>query len=467
MDNKNYLNKISFEAVKMLKDVNADKIFQKKDVLKIAITGLNKSGKTVFITSLINQLLSGKRLGSLGKKKEFVAKLLPFQEADINANQEFNYRAILNGIREEQPRWPQSTASVSKAVLRLEIKSLSSFFPNKILDIEIIDYPGEWLFDLPMLDKSFEDWSEEMLSDINNSSKKIIAKDWQSEFAKFDIYGFNDGANDKNIANKYRDYLRTIHNMGFSVIQPGRNIQGGNIKDVSTLLFTPLPKPKYITPHEDSIYNRFKKRYERYILEIVTPLAEKYFSQFDRQIILVDVLKSLQNGYSAFLDMTQAMKKIIEIYSYGNQSFLKKMVDTRIDKVFFGASKADYVSSTQHQNYQNLLTTIIEDAKRELNIKGIDTKSLIFASVKSTTDEVKEFQGKNLDCLKGVLVGSEKPTIEYSGEIPVNFPIREEWKDGMFSFPKFAPTRFPDRDIDAVQHINMDLIIDYIIGDKL
>ena len=460
----NYLNKISFETLKILKDINADKMFQKRETLKIAVTGLNRSGKTVFITSLINQLVSGKKLENMKNKKQFIAKITPFQD---DSTQEFDYHSVLNGVREDNPKWPQSTTTVSKAVLQLEIKSESSFFPNKILDIEIIDYPGEWLFDLQMFNKSFEDWSDERLSEINNSSKKEFAKNWQYELTKYDIYGFSDGGNDKGIADRYRDYLRTIHNMGFSIIQPGRNIQSGNIKDSSTLLFSPLPKPKYITPHEDSIYSRFKKRYERYILEIVTPLAENYFSQFDRQIILIDVLKSLQNGYSSFIDMTQAIKKIIEIYSYGEQSFLKSMVDKKIDKVLFGATKSDYIASSQHLNYQNLLNMVVEDAKKELNIKGIDTKSLIFSSVKSTEDSVKEFQGKKLDCLKGLVIGATTPTIEYSGQIPEKYPNKEDWQVGMFNFPKFAPISFPDRDVDAVPHINMDLVIDYLIGDKL
>jgi len=460
MENE-YLNKISFETIKVLKDLNVDKVFQKRETLKIAVTGLNRSGKTVFITSLINQLISGKRLNN---KTDFIAKIIPLEEKDVK---EFDYRSVLNGARDENPKWPQSTTAVSKAILKLEIKSKSSFFPNKILYIEIIDYPGEWLFDLQMFNKNFEDWSEEMFADINHSSKKEFAKDWQHELSKYDIYGFSDGASDKKIADKYRDYLRTIHDMGFSIIQPGRNIQGGNIKDFSTLLFSPLPKPKYINPHEDSIYSRFKKRYERYILEIVTPLAENYFSQFDRQIVLVDVLKSLQNGYGSFIDMTHAIKKIIEIYSYGDQSFLKSMVDKRIDRVLFGATKTDYIASSQHVNYQNLLNTVVEDAKKELNIRGIDTKSIIFSSVKSTEDVVKEFQGKELDCLKGLVTGSKYPTIEYSGEIPDRFPDKQDWVEGKFDFPKFAPTSFPDRDIDAVPHINMDLIIDYLIGDKL
>jgi hypothetical protein len=255
--------------------------------------------------------------------------------------------------------------------------------------------------------------------------------------------------------------------MGYSIIQPGRNFYSGSVSDQSTLLFSPLPKPKYITPHEDSIYNRFEKRYKRYISEMVSPLAEEYFSQFDRQIILIDLLKSLQNGYYPFIDMSEAIKKIVDIYKYGQQSFLKSVVDKKIDKVLFGATKADYIPSSMHGNYLKLLNSTVEEAKKELSIRGIETKSLIFSSIKSTEDAEKNINGKTVNGIKGKLVGFNSQSTEYFGELPEEFPLKSEWRAGMFNFPKFSPIQFPDRDIDAVPHINMDLVIDYLIGDKL
>lgn len=463
---KEYIEKFSNETIKLLKDINVDRVFQKRESLKLAVTGLSRSGKSIFITSLVNQLISGKKIQKVSRKrgKEFIAKIVKSEDSEIP---EFDYFSILEDLRSEKPKWPKSTSSVSKISLQIEVKSSNSFIPNKIIDLEIIDYPGEWLFDLEMFNRDFDGWSERILSQLRNPLKRDLARDWQSELSKYDIYGFSDGSSDKRIVELYRDYLRTLQNMGLSLIQPGRSIQSGSLSDVSTLLFTPLPTPKYIIPHEDSIYTRFKNRYNRYVSEIVTPLGVEYFSKFDRQIILVDVLKSLQNGYNSFIDMAEAIKRIIEIYHYGERSFLKSILEKRIDRVLFGATKGDHISSTQHENYRKLLNMIVEEAKRELDIKGIETETLIFSSVKSTTDVVKEYNGKKLNSLKGKVIGSMETTIEYSGEIPEKFPSKNEWRDGMFNFPSFSPVGFPDRDVDAVDHINMDEVIDYLIGDRL
>jgi predicted YcjX-like family ATPase len=463
---KEYIDKVSSETLKLLKDIHADTIFKKREKIQLAVTGLNRSGKSIFITSLVNQLVSGKRIQKVSRSrgKEFIAKVIPLEDDSVP---EFDYRTVVDALRTEDPKWPKSTSSVSKVRVEIEVKSRSSFFPNKILELEVIDYPGEWLFDLEMYNKEFAEWSESAYSQLRNSVKRELAKEWQSELSKHDIYGFSDGSADRGIVDKYRDYLRTLQNMGFSIIQPGRSVQSGNLSDHSTLLFTPLPPPKYLKPHEDSIYQRFQNRYNRYIKEIVEPLAVEYFSQFDRQIILVDVLKSLQNGYNPFIDMTEAIKKIIRMYEYGEQSFLKKVLEKKIDKVLFGATKADHIASSQHQNYQKLLNTVVEEAERELNLKGIDTEAIVFASVKSTEDIVHDYGGKEMDSLKGRVVGKTVPTIEYSGRVPEDYPPKSEWRGGMFSFPSFSPIEFPDRDIDAVPHINMDEVIDYLIGDKL
>jgi polynucleotide 5'-kinase involved in rRNA processing len=61
MKSREYLDSISSETVKVLKDLHVDKLFQREKRVRIAVTGLNRSGKTIFITSLINQLLSGER----------------------------------------------------------------------------------------------------------------------------------------------------------------------------------------------------------------------------------------------------------------------------------------------------------------------------------------------------------------------------------------------------------------------
>ena len=203
-----------------------------------------------------------------------------------------------------------------------------------------------------------------------------------------------------------------------------------------------MPTPKYMSPYEKSIYNLFEQQYNKYVDEVLKPFYENWFSQFDRQIILIDVLKNFQNGYDQFLDMQRAVKKIIQIYRYGEQSFLKHLIDKKINKVIFAGTKVDLLQSEQHQNYQKLLSQIIEDAKRELDVKGIKTQSLVFASVK-TNELIVDF------------------------EIPSTFPKRDKWENYKIYIPETKPIVFPELETEVVPSVNMNILVDYLLGDKL
>ncbi|HIO71098.1 MAG TPA: hypothetical protein EYG60_04125 [Campylobacterales bacterium] len=423
-----YIELLKTETTKLLKDIHVDRLLQKNEKIRLAVTGLSRSGKTVFITSFINQLISGKKIESVMEKrgKRFIAKIAPKPK-------QFDYFSIVDNFRNTIPKWPRSTSSISKIDIRLEVKSNNKLLPNKFIDIEIIDYPGEWILDIGMAYMDFDEWSEKSLFQLRNKSKKALAQAWQSELNKHDIYGASDEDDEIAIIEQYRNYLDKLKQNGFFYIQP-------NILESEKLLFTPLPKPKYITPNENSIYSRFQKRYQEYIDEVVRPIAIDYFSNFDRQIVLVDILQPLQYGYNSFLDLTSVIRELVSIYKYGERSFLKPILEGRIDRVLFGATKADYLPKEQHEKFHKLLDLIVEEARRELDIKNIETETVVLASV----------------------VGDREKASWKTENIPDKFS-----KDSRLKFPTIPPCRFPDRDIEAVEHINLDRVVDFLIGDKL
>lgn len=63
------------------------------------------------------------------------------------------------------------TAPAPSANLRLSFRTrptgfLAGLTGPRVLHLDIVDYPGEWLLDLALLDKSYDDWSEATLSRI-------------------------------------------------------------------------------------------------------------------------------------------------------------------------------------------------------------------------------------------------------------------------------------------------------------
>ena len=95
--------------------------------LRLAVTGLSRSGKTAFITSLINQLLHINQEGNAhlplfeaARNQSILAvKRVPQQDLSIPR---FDYEANLNDLMNNPPQWCQSTRGVSETRLAIRFE---------------------------------------------------------------------------------------------------------------------------------------------------------------------------------------------------------------------------------------------------------------------------------------------------------------------------------------------------------
>ena len=158
--------------------------------LRLAVTGLSRSGKTAFITSLINQLLhinqtdnrhlplfSPARNGAvLGVKR------LPQQNLSLPR---FDYDANLQDLQRHPPVWCQSTKGISETrlALRYQRRGLTRHLKeHSVLYLDIFDYPGEWLLDLPLLSLDFQQWSMQQ-QDVTYGDRAELAAEWRAQEA--------------------------------------------------------------------------------------------------------------------------------------------------------------------------------------------------------------------------------------------------------------------------------------------
>src|SRR5690606_1864094 len=119
--------------------------------LRVGDTGLSRAGKTTFITSLINQLENHQR-GLLARRSPF-DRLEAVRWQRDGVEQPFAYLQALETLAGDPPSWPQSTRDLSRVVIDLRFRQtglLQRVQPSRYLRIEILDYPGEWLLDLPL-----------------------------------------------------------------------------------------------------------------------------------------------------------------------------------------------------------------------------------------------------------------------------------------------------------------------------
>ena len=87
----------------------------------------------------------------------------------------------------EQRRWPNSTVDISE--LRLVIDYQRQNGADRTLTLDIVDYPGEWLLDLPLLNKSYEQWSRESLALSREQPRAPLAAQWHAHLATLNAEG--------------------------------------------------------------------------------------------------------------------------------------------------------------------------------------------------------------------------------------------------------------------------------------
>ena len=147
-------------------------------VIRLGVTGLARSGKTVFITSLVANLMDRGRMPGLLAQSEGRILSAYLQPQPDDTLPRFDYEAHLGALTSQTPTWPDSTRSVSELRLSLKVRPaglLSGLQGPRTIHLDIVDYPGEWLLDLGLLDKSYSAWSEETLKRI---AKRESAQDY-------------------------------------------------------------------------------------------------------------------------------------------------------------------------------------------------------------------------------------------------------------------------------------------------
>ena len=139
--------------------------------VNLAVTGLSGSGKTAFITSLINQLLEANEASHLPFFSVVRESRLIGVKRDVQPNLTFSrfaYEEAMNQLSSKPAKWPESTRGISQVRLKIKYKKskgLSKYISqDAILTLDITDYPGEWLLKyyailvLPMQALQGESW---------------------------------------------------------------------------------------------------------------------------------------------------------------------------------------------------------------------------------------------------------------------------------------------------------------------
>lgn len=439
--------------------------------IKIAVTGLSRAGKTAFITSLVNQLLhtsTHNNLPFLNAQREhrlIGARRVSQQNMLIPS---FNYDDAMSQLLSVPADWPIPTRDVSEIRLalkyRTDSRTKSLLGRTQTLYLDIVDYPGEWLLDLPMLSQSFEQWSQQQIDSIKGV-REPLAEAWIDACNELDFSQEIDDSVLIKIAEKYTNYLHQCKKNGLHWVQPGRFVLPGELAGAPVLQFFPVVlKNKLKDGKKEVAYKKLRSRYQEYQSKVIKAFYEQHFSTFDRQIVLVDCLTPLNHSDEAFNDMRGALEQLLTSFKYGRTGILGRLFAPKIDKVLFAATKADHVTPDQHENMVSLLTQLVHPAWQQVAYQDIEMRCLSVASIRATKSGKVEADGESHFALRGKTEQGESITL-YPGDVPAKLPDPSFWQQDSFNFRSFKPP-FLSSD-EPLPHLRMDSALDFLLGDKL
>lgn len=450
--------------------------------LRLAVTGLSRAGKTAFITSLVNQLLNSSTQENLplfepSRNKQLLgAKRIPQTNLMVPR---FDYDIAIEQLHSNPPRWPEPTKDVSEIRLAIRFKPKKGarrlLKNTSTLYLDIVDYPGEWLLDLPLLDMSFEQWSQHQMAlfkgeKAGSQLRSQLAKDWLVKLNHFDCFDVANESRVAELAKAYTQYLHVCKKNGLHWVQPGRFVLPGELEGAPVLQFFPvdldLDEHGKLTKDvkRDSAYAMLRSRFNEYKKKIVKAFYQEHFATFDRQIVLVDCLQPLNSGHDSFMDMSGAVNQLMQSFKYGRNSILKRLFSAKIDKVLFAATKADHVTPDQHVNLVSLLQQLVHEAWQHVSYEGIEMECMSLASIQATMPGFATAGDTTLQAIKGTTLEEETITL-FPGEVPPKLPLQEYWQQHGFEFYQFRPLKIPHD--QALPHIRMDKALQFLLGDKL
>jgi uncharacterized protein len=458
--------------------------------VRLGVTGLSRAGKTVFITALVHGLTRGGRFPvfePFASGRIARARLEPQPD---DAVPRFDYESYIRSLAEER-HWPHSTVDISE--LRLVIDYQRRNGADRSLTLDIVDYPGEWLLDLPLLHKSYEQWSNESLALSRATSRAPLAAPFHAHLATLNAEGKTDEQAARTAAKLFTDYLRACRDERFamSLLPPGRFLMPGNLASSPALTFAPLDLPEHSIAPEGSLWFMMRRRYEAYKDFIVRPFFRDHFARLDRQVVLVDALSAFNSGPEALIDLEAALGGVLDCFRIGRSSLFSTLFRPKIDRILFAATKADHLHHTSHDRLEAVLRRAVAGAVSRAEDTGAEIDVVAIAAVRATREAQVARGREKLPSILGTPMSGEQAGDEtfdgntevatFPGDLPDDPQALFDGKAAFrglasassdkadYRFLRFRPSRLRDDGPDgpALPHIRLDRALQFLIGDKL
>jgi uncharacterized protein len=447
----------------------ATDVLQLRSTIRIGITGLARAGKTALLTSLAANLLAlsaGRpALPAVSDRLRGRRLLVSIAPAAASGTPRFEVASHIAALAADPPRWPARTTAVSLLALDVDVPReglLTPLGPQR-RRLEFLDYPGEWLLDLPLLGHDFTAWSEATLRRLETLKSAEMARAFLAFVRGLPVGVQADEALTLTGHRLYTDVLRRMRDeAGLVFLQPGRFLMPPPGVPPPWTQFFPLPGRSPLAHLMQARFNAYKDAVRR---DLMSPL----FGDLDGLVVLADLLSALHQGHAAFADAQLALAAAADALRW-DRSWIDwlaaiaqlKLPPKAIARVAFAATKADHIASRQRGNLAALMRRItrVPDG-------GATTAAFAIAAVRCTEDVVETLAGRPVSAVRGRIIGEPRPARFYPGEVPDGLPDDTFWQHRFLALPDFEPMRLPEAGRGGIPQLGLDALLAFLLTDIL
>jgi uncharacterized protein len=446
--------------------------------LRLGVTGLSRSGKTVFITALVHALLKGARLPVFeAYAKGRISKCYLEPQPDDHLPRfafEDNLDCLLN-----KRQWPESTKRISQLRLTIEYEPQGLIARNLHggkLHVDIVDYPGEWLLDLPLMNQTYAQWSAVTLAAARSPARREIAAEWLSSAERLSATAPADELAALEASKHFTRYLSRCRegDVSLSMLPPGRFLLPGDLEGSPLLSFAPLDVAADALIEGGSMAALMARRYDSYVAKVVKPFFYGHFARLDRQIVLVDGLTALNAGHNAVQDLQNAIAGVMDCFRLGANTIASELFGRRVERVLFAATKADLLHHHDHDRLEAILRVLVDRAAGRAETTGAVYDVTAMAAVRATREAKVTRNEEELLCIAGTpeqgervsntVFDGEKEGAIFPGDLPASPEAALDGSlEGKLQFVKFRPPALKD---GQFPHIRLDRAVEFLLGDR-
>ncbi|OHV81127.1 YcjX family protein [Rhizobium sp. LCM 4573] len=458
--------------------------------VRLGVTGLSRAGKTVFISSLVHNLLNGGRLPLFEAMRSGRVSAVRLEPQPDDAIPRFQYEDHIQALVRDRV-WPDSTRAISELRITLDYESASGWsrmFSRGRLSIDIVDYPGEWLLDLPLLGQDYSTFSENTVNLAKTGIREELSREWLSLTGSIEMDAPADEMTAKRLAEAFTAYLRACKadERSLSTLPPGRFLMPGDLEGSPALTFAPLPNIPQTRAPKGSLRAMMERRYDAYKSVVVKPFFREHFARLDRQIVLVDALQAINRGTEAVQDLERALTDVLACFRSGHNSLISSLLGRRIDKVLVAATKADHLHHESHDRLERIAARMVDRAIERIGMSGADIDVMAIASVRATREATVKESGQLLPVIVGTPMAGEtingerfdgdKKTAIFPGDLPENPEAFFQQMEALSpTLPDINVIRFRPPTLEetggglklSIPHIRLDRAMQFLFGDRL